>query len=65
MQISQSRIKRLKLLDSPAYRLRVDDHRVFYDVDTKGQLVIVLRILNKEAAQRYLEELLSHDDTSN
>jgi mRNA-degrading endonuclease RelE of RelBE toxin-antitoxin system len=28
MAISRSRIKRLRLLDSPAYRLRVGDYRV-------------------------------------
>jgi mRNA-degrading endonuclease RelE of RelBE toxin-antitoxin system len=31
-QTSKSRIKRLRGVDSPQYRLRVGDFRVFYDV---------------------------------
>ena len=30
--VSKSRIKRLRELRSPQYRLRIDDWRVFYDV---------------------------------
>jgi mRNA-degrading endonuclease RelE of RelBE toxin-antitoxin system len=55
MQVSRARIKRLRLLDSPAYRLRVGDYRVFYDVDAAEKLVTVLRILSKEAALNYLQ----------
>lgn len=54
--VSRSRIKRLKLLDSPAYRLRINDYRVYYDVDESDQRVTVLRILDKEASLRYLQE---------
>lgn len=32
-KVSKSRIKRLRHLLSPQYRLRVDEHRVFYDVE--------------------------------
>ena len=49
---SRSRIKRLELLDSPAYRLRVGDYRVFYDVE-----VTVLRVMSKEESLAYLETL--------
>jgi len=53
-QISRSRIKRLQLLDSPAYRLRVGEYRVYYDVDTGALAVTILRILSKEASLSYL-----------
>jgi mRNA-degrading endonuclease RelE of RelBE toxin-antitoxin system len=52
--ISRSRIKRLRLLDSPAYRLRVGDYRVYYDVDVDSLSVKVLRILSKAASLDYL-----------
>lgn len=51
---SRSRIKRLRALDSPAYRLRVGDFRVFYDVSQVESTVTVLRVLSKEACARYL-----------
>lgn len=53
-RVSRARIKRLRLLDSPAYRLRVGDYRVFYDVDSSDKTVTVLRILSKEASLTYL-----------
>lgn len=56
-QESRSRIKRLRLLNSPAYRLRVDDFLVFYDVDEPGATVTILRVLTKEASLAYLREL--------
>ncbi|MFZ4658504.1 MAG: type II toxin-antitoxin system RelE family toxin [Caldilineaceae bacterium] len=56
-QESRSRIKRLRLLDSPAYRLRIGDYRVYYDVDEDKRIVIVLRVLDKEESLRYLEDL--------
>jgi len=52
---SRSRIKRLRALDSPGYRLRVGDVRVFYDVDARERYVTILRVLSKEEALRYLE----------
>jgi len=54
---SRSRIKRLELLDSPAYRLRVGDYRVFYDVDVDAAAVSVLRVMSKEESLIYLAEL--------
>jgi mRNA-degrading endonuclease RelE of RelBE toxin-antitoxin system len=42
---SKSRIKRLRGLQSPQYRLRVDDFRVLYDVEE--MTVHVLRIIPK------------------
>lgn len=51
---SKSRIKRLRELRRPQYRLRVDDLRVFYDVD--GKLVTVLGIVAKDHADDWLNE---------
>jgi mRNA-degrading endonuclease RelE of RelBE toxin-antitoxin system len=51
---SQSRIKRLKGLSRPQYRLRVGDVRVFYDVNPSQ--VEVLAIVSKEGSQKWLSE---------
>jgi mRNA interferase RelE/StbE len=51
---SKSRIKRLRGLIRPQYRLRVDDIRVFYDII--GQEVHVLAIVPKSLAQSWLEQ---------
>ena len=50
---SKSRIKRLRGLSRPQYRLRVDDIRVFYDL-TKTT-VEVLAIVSKADAQDWLD----------
>ncbi len=49
---SKSRIKRLRGLSKPQYRLRVDEVRVFYDV-TAGT-VEVLAIVAKSEAESWL-----------
>jgi mRNA-degrading endonuclease RelE of RelBE toxin-antitoxin system len=51
-KVSRSRIKRLRGLDQPQFRLRVDDIRVFYDV-IEGQ-VEVLAIVAKADAVAWL-----------
>ena len=56
-EVSRSRIKRLRILESPAYRLRVGDLRVYYDVDETAEVVTVLRILSKEQSLSYLGEV--------
>ena len=53
-KVSKSRIKRLRGLSQPQYRLRVGDIRVFYDV-TETQ-VQVLAIVTKADAQAWLDE---------
>ena len=53
-KVSKSRIKRLRGLSQPQYRLRVDDIRVFYDV-TETQ-VQVLAIVTKAEAQAWLDD---------
>jgi mRNA-degrading endonuclease RelE of RelBE toxin-antitoxin system len=51
---SKSRIKRLRGLERPQYRLRVDEVRVFYDVTEA--IVEVLAIVSKAAAQTWLDK---------
>ncbi|MEW6248923.1 MAG: type II toxin-antitoxin system RelE/ParE family toxin [Nitrospirota bacterium] len=51
---SKSRIKRLRAMRRPQYRLRVDDVRVYYDVT--GQTVEVLAIVPKSEARAWLED---------
>lgn len=53
-KISKSRIKRLKGLSQPQYRLRVEEVRVFYDVTQTA--VEVLAIVTKAEAQDWLEK---------
>lgn len=51
---SRSRIKRLRGIDRPQYRLRVDDIRVFYDVTERA--VEILAIINKSEADAWLTQ---------
>jgi mRNA interferase RelE/StbE len=51
---SRSRIKRLRGLLRPQYRLRVDEVRVFYDVS--GTTVEVLAIVPKSEADSWLAQ---------
>jgi mRNA-degrading endonuclease RelE of RelBE toxin-antitoxin system len=44
-------------MDSPAYRLRAGDYRIFYDVDEVMAEVVVLRVMSKEESLAYLAEL--------
>lgn len=50
---SKSRIKRLRGLSRPDYRLRVEEFRVFYDC--KGTDVEILAIVPKSRAAAWLE----------
>ena len=52
-KVSKSRMKRLRGLSRPQYRLRVGDIRVFYDVTETT--VEVLVIVTKAEAQAWLE----------
>lgn len=54
-KISKSRIKRLRGLLRPQYRLRVDEIRVFYDVT--ASTVEVLAIITKTEAQAWLDDV--------
>ena len=60
---SKSRIKRLRGLSRPQYRLRVgDDIRVFYDVTE--ETVEVLAIVPKSEADQWLERYGENDEKS-
>ena len=62
-KVSKSRIKRLRGMHQPQYRLRVGDIRVFYDVTEKE--VQILAIVSKAEAQAWLDtEGTPGDDSS-
>ena len=54
-QTSKSRIKRLRGISRPQYRLRVGEIRVFYDITE--ETVEVLAIIPKSKAAEWLEEI--------
>jgi len=55
-QESKSRVKRLRGLRQPQYRLRVDEMRVFYDVNDGQTRVEVLGFVMKSEAGYWLEK---------
>jgi mRNA-degrading endonuclease RelE of RelBE toxin-antitoxin system len=57
---SKSRIKRLRGLSRPEYRLRVDEVRVFYDVTETS--VEILAIVSKAEADQWLEQAGEPDE---
>jgi mRNA-degrading endonuclease RelE of RelBE toxin-antitoxin system len=54
MKTSRSRIKKLRGVARPQYRLRVDEVRVFYDVT--GSTIEILAIVTKSEAQTWLAQ---------
>jgi mRNA interferase RelE/StbE len=52
---SKSRVKRLRGMSRPQYRLRVGEVRVFYDVS--GSSVEVLAIVAKSQAEAWLRQV--------
>ena len=54
MKTSLSRIKRLRGLRQPQYRLRVGEVRVFYDI--VGSTVEILAIVAKSEAEQWLRQ---------
>lgn len=53
-RVNKSRIKRLRGLAKPQYRLRVGDPRVFYDI--RDQCVEVLAVVYKPHTERWLKQ---------
>ncbi|MEG3882096.1 type II toxin-antitoxin system RelE/ParE family toxin [Microcoleus sp. herbarium7] len=51
-QQSKSRIKRLREMDKPQYRLRVDEIRIFYDV--RENVLEIIAIVPKSQAAQWL-----------
>ncbi len=58
-KLSKSRIKRLRGITHPQYRLRVGDIRVFYDID--GHNVEILSIVPKSEAAGWLGSIGGED----
>ena len=54
---SKSRIKRLRGISNPDYRLRVGDYRIFYVVNEVARRVDVLRVMHKDQTIEYYKEL--------
>ena len=54
---SKSRIRRLRGISNPDYRLRVGDYRVFYNVDDHARRVDVLRVMHKDQTLPFYREL--------
>ena len=54
-KVSKSRIKRLRGLSHPQYRVRVEEVRVFYDITEK--VVEVLAIVPKSEAASWLKDM--------
>jgi mRNA interferase RelE/StbE len=61
-KVSKGRIKRLRGLSRPQYRLRVGEVRVFYDVTENS--VEILGIVSKVDAEAWLEEVGEPDENS-
>ncbi len=53
---SKSRIKRLRGMRQPQYRLRIDRLRIYYDVDDKTQRVEVIGVTLKEQSAQWLSQ---------
>jgi mRNA interferase RelE/StbE len=58
---SRSRIKRLRGLSRPQYRLRAEDVRIYYDV--AGERVEILAIVSKAEADAWLRQQGEIDET--
>ena len=54
---SKSRIKRLRGIENPDYRLRIGEYRIFYNIEESQSRVIVLRVMHKDQTQEYYKEL--------
>jgi mRNA-degrading endonuclease RelE of RelBE toxin-antitoxin system len=54
-KVSKARIKRLRGMRRPQYRLRVDEVRVFYDI--RERTVEILAIVPKSDAVEWLERM--------
>ncbi len=53
-KVSKSRIKRLRGLRHPQYRLKIDDFRIFYDIEENR--VEILSIVLKSKAAEWLKK---------
>lgn len=51
---SKSRMKRLRAATFPPYRLRVDQFRIYYDIDEPNRVVMVYGIMPKDQSEAWL-----------
>jgi len=56
-RVSRSRIKKLRGIRNPDYRLLAGEFRVFYGVDDTACRVDVLRVMHKNETHSYYTEL--------
>ena len=56
-KISKSRIKKLKGIKDPDYRLRVGEYRVFYNINKAEGRVVILRVMHKDQTHKYFKEV--------
>ena len=62
-KVSKSRIKRLRGLSHPQFRLRIDDVRVFYDVtETSVEVLAIIRKRDAEAWRAVAGEAVSEEE---
>ncbi len=54
---SKSRIKRLRGIDHPQFRMRVNKWRVFYDVLEEKLIVLIIDILEEDPAHQWYYDL--------
>ena len=53
---SKSRIKSLRPATFPPFRLRVDEFRVYYDVDQSQEMVVIFGIVAKSESEAWLAQ---------
>ena len=59
-KVSKSRIKRLRALRRPQYRLRINNFRIYYDVE--DEMVTVLGVVSKAASYDWLADNSIEED---
>lgn len=59
--VTRTSVKKLRGFES-LYRLRVGDHRVFYQVQSND--VVILRILSKDEEKEFYKEAKDYEDSS-
>jgi len=62
VRTSRSRIKQLRGLSHPQFRLRIGEIRVFYDIE--GDTVQILAVVPKSEAAAWLEQWGEPDETN-
>lgn len=53
---SKSRIKRLRSWAFPPYRLRVEEFRIYYDIDEPNRVVVIYGVIPKDRSEAWIEQ---------